>query len=100
MATNWLSMGTQYANITEHGALTVDYLKSMLEKIKTSNRIPIEEVEKIICVSIEYAEATRRGPTPAQEWQKLESIESLASLAKEQFQQQNDINDKLTLFKE
>ena len=69
----------------------------MQEKIKTSNRIPIEQVEKIIRVSIEYAEATRRGPTPAQMWQKLESIESLA---KEQSQQQNGINDKLTVIKE
>ncbi len=67
-------MGTQHANITEHGALTVEYLKSMQEKIKTSNRIPIEQVEKILRVSLEYAEATRRGPTPAQVWQKLESI--------------------------
>ena len=59
-------MGTQYANITKHGALTVEYLKSMQEKIKTSNRIPIEQVEKIIYVSIKYAEAMRRGSTPAQ----------------------------------
>ena len=43
------------------------------------------------------AEATRRGSTPAQMWQKLESIESLA---KEQSQQQNGINDKLTVLKE
>ena len=97
MAANWPSMGTQHANITEHGALMVEYLKSMQEKIKTSNRIPIEQVEKIIRVSIEYAEATRRGPTPAQMWQKLESIESLA---KEQSQQQNGINGKLTVLKE
>ena len=97
MATNWPSMGTQHANITEHGALTVEYLKSMQEKIKTSNRIPIEQVEKIIRVSIKYAEATRRGSTPAQMWQKLESIESLA---KEQSQQQNGMNDKLTVIKE
>ena len=97
MAANWPSMGTQHANITEHGVLTVEYLKSMQEKIKTSNRIPIEQVEKIIRVSIDYPEATRRGPTPAQMWQKLESIESLA---KEQSQQQNGINDKLTVLKE
>ncbi len=71
-------MGTQHANITEHDAFTVEYLKSMLEKIKTSNRIPIEQVEKIIRVRIKYAEATPRGPTPAQMWQKLKSIESLA----------------------
>ena len=90
-------MGTQHANITEHGALTVEYLKSMQEKIKTSNRIPIEQVEKILRVSLEYAEATRRGPTPAQVWQKLESIETLA---KEQSQQQTSINDKLTILKE
>ena len=96
MATNWPAMGTQHANITEHGALVVEYLKSMQEKIKTSNRIPIEQVEKILRVSIEYAEATRRGPTPAQMWQKLESIESLA---KEQSQQQDGINDKLTVLK-
>ena len=90
-------MGTLHANITEHGALTVEYLKSMQEKIKTSNRIPIEQVEKILRVSLEYAEATRRGPTPAQVWQKLESIENLA---KEQSQQQTSINDKLTILKE
>ncbi len=97
MATNWPFMGTQHANITEHGALTVEYLKSMQEKIKTSNRIPIEQVEKIIRVSIEYAEATRRGPTPAQMWQKLESKESLA---KKQSQKQNGINNQLTVLKE
>ena len=90
-------MGTQHANITEHGALTVEYLKSLQEKIKNSNRIPIEQVEKILRVSLEYAEATRRGPTPAQVWQKLESIENLA---KEQSQQQTSINDKLTILKE
>ncbi len=97
MATNWPSIGTQHANITEHGALTVEYLRSMQEKIKTSNRIPIEQVEKIIRVSIEYAEATHHSLTPAQMWQKLESIESLA---KEQSQQQNSISDKLTVLKE
>ena len=59
MATNWPSMGTQHANITEHGALTVEYPKSMQEKIKTSSRIPIEQVEKIIRVSIEYARKRR-----------------------------------------
>ena len=69
----------------------------MQEKIKTSNKIPIEQVEKIIRVSIEYAEATRCGPTPAQMWQKFKSIEFLA---KEQSQQQNGINDKLTIIKE
>ncbi len=69
----------------------------MQEKIKSSNRIPTEQVEKIIRVSIEYAEATCRGPTPTQMWQKLESIESLA---KEQSQQQNGISDKLTVLKE
>ena len=42
-------------------------------------------------------EVTRRGPTPAQMWKKLESIESLA---KEQSQQQNGINDKLPVLKE
>ncbi len=66
MAANWPSMDTQHANIIEHGALTVECLKSMQEKIKTINRIPIEQVEKIIRLCIEYTEATRRGPTPAQ----------------------------------
>ena len=69
----------------------------MQEKIRTSSRIPTEQVEKIVRVSIEYAEATRRGPTPAQVWQKLESIESLA---KEQSQHHDSINDKLTVLKE
>lgn len=55
----------------------MEYLKFMQEKIKTSNKIPIEEVEKLICISIEYAKVTRCDPTPAQMWQKLESIESL-----------------------
>ncbi len=78
MATHWPFMGTKHANIKEDGALTVEYQKSMQEKIKTSNRIPIEQVERIIRVSIEYTEATRRGPTQAQMWQKFESMESLA----------------------
>lgn len=30
----------------------VEYLKSIQEKMKTTNRIPIEQVEKIIRVSI------------------------------------------------
>lgn len=97
MATIWPSMSTQHANITEHRALIVEYLKSMQEKIRTSSRIPTEQVEKIVRVSIEYVEATRRGPTPAQMWQKLESIESLA---KEQSQHHDSINDKLTVLKE
>ena len=54
-------------------------------------------MEKLIRVSIEYAEATRRGPTPAQMWQKLERIESLA---KEQSQHHSSIKDKLTALKE
>ncbi len=58
-------MGTQHANITEYGALTVEYLRFMQEKVKTSNRIPIEQVEKIIRVSIKYTEATHCGLTPA-----------------------------------
>lgn len=90
-------MGTQYANITDHGALTVDYLKSMQEKIKISNKIPIEKVEQILCVSFKYVEATRRGPTPAQVWQKLKNIKNLA---KKQSQQQATINNKLTILKE
>ncbi len=69
----------------------------MQEKIKTSSRIPTEQVEKIVRVSIEYAEATRRGPTPAQMWQKLESIESLT---KDQSKHYDSINDKLTVLKE
>ena len=69
----------------------------MQEKIRTSNRIPTEQVEKIVRVSIEYAEATRRDPTPAQMWQKLERIETLA---KEQSQRHDSINDKLTVLKE
>lgn len=88
MATNWPSIGTQLANITEHGSLTAEYLKFMQEKIKTSNRIPIKRVQKILRVSIEYAEATQR--------QRKRSIESLAE---EQSQQQNGINDKLTVLK-
>ncbi len=94
MATNLLSTGIQHPNITEYGVLTIEYLKSIDKKIKTSNRITIEQVEKIIRVSIEYAETTNRGSTPAQMWQKLESIKSLA---KEQSQKQNGINDKLTV---
>ncbi len=89
-------MRIQHANITELGAFTVKYLKSMQEKIKTSTRILIDQVEKIIPVSIGYAEVTRHGPTPMQMWQKPESI---VSLAKEQSQKQNGINDKLTVLK-
>ena len=84
MATNWPSMGTKHANIIENKVFTVEYLKSIQEKIKTSNRILIEQVEKIIHVSINDAEATYHGPTQVQMWQKLESIEFLA---KEQSQQ-------------
>ena len=97
MATNWPLMGNQHANITEHGAPILVYLKYMQEKIKISNRIPTEQVEKIIRVSIEYSEATRCGPRLVQIWQKIESIESFA---KEQCQKQNGINDKLTVLKE
>ncbi len=97
IATNWAPMSTKHANITGRGALTVEYLKFMQEKIKTSNRIPIKQVEKIIRISIEFAEAKRHGPTKAQMWQKLESIEPLA---KEQSRQQNGINDKLTVLKD
>ena len=68
----------------------------MQEKIKTSNKISIEQVKKIIHVSIEYAEAMRYSLTLVQMWQKLENIEFLA---KEQSQQHNDINDKLTILK-
>ncbi len=75
----------------------VEYLRSMQKKIKTSNRIPIKQVEKIIRVSIEYVKATRRGLMPAQMWQKLESMKSLT---KEQSQQQNGISNKLTVLKE
>ena len=71
-------MDTQQVNITEHEALMVEYLKSVQEKIKISNKIPIEQVEKMIRVCIVYMKATRRGPTPMQIWQKLESIKSLA----------------------
>ncbi len=74
MATNWPSMNTQHANITENGAFTVEYLKFIQEMIKIINRILIEQVEKIIRVSTEYAEAMCRGQTQAQKWQKLESI--------------------------
>ncbi len=74
----------------------VKYLKFIQEKINTSNKIPIEQVENILRVRIKYAEATYRNPTPVQMWQKLESIESLA---KKQSQQQNCINNKLTVLK-
>lgn len=56
----------------------------------------MEQVEKIIRISIEYAEATYCGLLLAQMWQTLKSIEFLA---KEQSQQQNSINDKLTVLK-
>lgn len=64
MATNWHFMITQIANIKENGALTVEYLRSMLEKIKISNKIFIKQVEKIIGVSIKYINATRCSLTP------------------------------------
>ena len=70
---------------------------NLYRKIKTSSRIPTEQVEKIVCVSIKYAEVTRQGPTPAQVWQKVESIESLV---KEQSEHHDSINDKLTVLKE
>lgn len=71
-------MGTQHANIMKHRALIIEYLKFMKEKIQTSSRIPIKQVEKIMCTSIKYSKATRQGPTPTQIWQKLDNIESLA----------------------
>lgn len=89
-------MRTQYANIIEHDAIIMEYLKSMHEKIKTNNKIPIEKLEKILRVSIKYAKATNHGLNLAQMWQKLKSIESLT---KELSQQQNGINDKLTILK-
>lgn len=48
----------------------MEYLKSIQEKFRTSSRIPIKQVEKIICVSIKYVEVTTRGQTLAQMWQK------------------------------
>ncbi len=90
-------MGTQHTNIMEHGALIMEYLKSMQKKIKTSSRIPTEQVERIVRASSEYAEATRRDLTPAQMWQKLESIESL-TINKSKYYA--SINDKLTVLKE
>lgn len=50
----------------------------MQEKIETKKKIPIEQVEKIIYVSIEYVEATCYNLILAKMWQKLESIESFA----------------------
>ena len=69
----------------------------MQEKIRTSSKILTKQVEKIVRVSIEYAEVTCQGLTPAQVWQKLESIESLV---KEQSQHHNSINDKLIVLEE
>lgn len=45
----------------------------MQEKIKTSNKIPIEQVKKIIYVSIEYIQITHFGPnvTKAQNYRIL-----------------------------
>ena len=54
----------------------------MVEYLKSINRIPIEQIEKILCISIKYIEVTRRGSTLAQIWQKLQCIKSLI---KEQF---------------
>lgn len=80
----------------EHKVLIVEYLKFMQKKIKTSNKILIEQIQKLIRVSIKYAIATCRDQMLAQIWQKFESIESLA---KKQSQQQNSINNKLTILK-
>lgn len=68
----------------------------MQEKIRTNSRIPTKQVEKMVCVSIQYAKATRQGPTPAQMRQKLESIESLAT---EQSQHHDSINHKPIVLK-
>lgn len=74
----------------------VEYLRSMQEKVKTSNEIPIEQVEKIIYVSIKYSEVMHWGSILKQMWQKLEIIESLT---KEQFWQHNGINNKFIVLK-
>ena len=97
MTANWLSIGTQHANIEEQGAFTVEYIKPIHKKIKTSNRIPIELVKETIRLCIEYMEVSRRCVTPAQIWQKREGTESLV---KEKYQQQNSINSKMTILKE
>lgn len=73
-----------------------EYLKSIQEKTKTSNKISIAQIEKIIYASIKYAEITHYNPMQAQIWQKFKSIKIFL---KEQFQQQNVINNKLTIIK-
>ena len=40
----------------------------MLEKIRTSNKIPTKQIKKIVHISIKYTEATRQGPTQVQIW--------------------------------
>lgn len=69
-------MSTQHIKITVYGTFTVAYLRSMQEKIKTNNRIPIEQVEKIIRVSTKYVKAMCCNLTLTQMWQKLKSIKS------------------------
>lgn len=70
-------MDLQHIKIIEGRALTVVYQKSLQEKIKTINKILIERVKNILCVNIEYTEATSHSPTQVQISQKLESIEFL-----------------------
>lgn len=57
MAANWLFIGSIHANLTENSNIAIEYLKSMYEKIKTSNKIFIKGVKKIIYDSIEYSKA-------------------------------------------
>ncbi len=77
MATNWPSIGhparKHHRAWSPHGGIPKIYAGKDQNQQQNTHRAG----EKIIRVSIEYAEATRRGPTPAQMWQKLESIESL-----------------------
>lgn len=55
MATNKSSMGTQHVNIIENKAFSiVEYLKFIQKNIKTSSKIPIEQIKMIIRVNIEY----------------------------------------------
>lgn len=62
----------------------VKYLKFMQEKIKTSNKISIKQVEKIICINLKYAKVSHYGLMLMQIWQKLKSMKFFAKKRSQQ----------------
>ena len=58
----------------------MEYLKFLQKKIKTNNKIPIGQVEKIIYISYKYTKVTHCSFTLTQIWQNFQSIKSLIKM--------------------